>query len=369
MNPARELTRWFSHIPLRRRVVIANLPLLLLWDLMFFWHLQPLFPILHPNEIWELALAVVGIAGTIFLNVWLVRLPFASLRDLSRTMDEVAAGNLCLRANHGLTHEELVDSCVRSFNVMLDKLERECQRSQSLADLVIVAQEEERKRIARDVHDQSCQLLATIGIRLEHLKRKILSSPGKPDGCLEELEQVKLLTQEALRDLRHLAFDLRPAVLEEMGLRGALSCLFKEKLEKHGFHLNMTWVGPETRLPEEIEISLYRVAQEAVTNIVKHSYARSVTVHLTFSEDRIKMRISDDGRGFDLERCRISGNQCIGIHGMKERASLISGEFRVYSSPGQGTSILVSVPVSRSSVIEESEAVEVGKEDDKSIAS
>lgn len=348
------LIRWFASLPLSKRVLVVNFPLMCLWALMFAFHLGsylrlPNIPLqtLQQRQVWELTIAVAGAAGTILLNVWLARLPFASLKDLARTMDEVAAGNLYLRARKGLPHEELLGGIIRSFNVMLDKLETERQRSRSLANLVMVAQEEERKRIARDVHDQSCQVLAAVAIHAQHLQQKILASPdrARAEEYVEELGQIEALTRQVLKELKHLAFNLRPSLLEEMGLRRALGWLFMEALEDRGIHLEFKFEGLEIRFPEQIEIPLYRIAQEALANVVKHSMARNVTVSLTLTPELIKLVISDDGRGFVPESLSHAGDQFIGVQGMKERAELVSGELALDSSPGSGTTITVTVPV------------------------
>lgn len=333
------------------KILAANSALILAWGGAGLWILHHSFSA-APWGTPAMLLFGGAVVGSILLNSLLIHLALAPLRDLSDIMRAVARGETRLRARTHSLGGGMFDQCVESFNAMLDRLEatmaaleEERERSRQQAIQVIQAQEEERKRVARELHDETSQVLASLIIGLEQLHRNMPDSLPNCLACRSDVHRMKQNTDRILEELHRLAFNLRPSLLDDMGLRHALSWLIREQVEKKGIAVHFTLEGPDRRLPDEIEIALFRVAQEAITNILKYADASTVTVVLRHEADRVALEITDDGKGFDPERTRREGAKHLGLFGMRERVSLISGTFHLRSIPGEGTTISASIPV------------------------
>ena len=201
---------------------------------------------------------------------------------------------------------------------------------------VVQAQELERRRLARELHDETGQALTSILLGLKPLEDALADHPAH-DALGGLREQVV----SALQDVRRLAVELRPAVLDDFGLVPALERLTDAFAEQSGIRVDFhSALGP-ARLPSEVETTLYRVVQESLTNIVKHANARNVSVSLARRESGVAAVIEDDGAGFDQRTVRTEG---IGLLGMRERLALIDGRLEVESRPGAGTTIVAEVP-------------------------
>lgn len=297
---------------------------------------------------------------SIFINFVVVRLALEPTRDLSNTIARIAAGEFNVRANYHPLGERLINQSVEGLNRMLDTLERiietlekERERAREQAKLVLLAQEEERKRIARELHDEASQVLATLLLGIGEFSRKVRDKSGQNEGFQEELDRIGALTEEAIAELQRLAFNLRPSILDDMGLKPALTWLLREHLEKKKVRVSFAWTGSDAPLPGEVQIALFRVAQEALINIVKYAKARNVKVTVTQDGGQIDMSIEDDGCGFDPDPPGKDKENRLGIYGMQERISLVSGDFKMDSAPGKGTHIRVSIPLKLSNIREE----------------
>lgn len=227
------------------------------------------------------------------------------------------------------------------FKTMLDRLEEERTRSQRLAAQIIRAQEQERQRIARELHDEASQVLTGLTLRIEQMK--VLSQQS---GTIhsEDFDHLKTLATQISAEIRRLAFNLRPAMLEDLGLAQSLSTLFRDQLRKRGVRAFFTTEEQGLRLPSEVELTLFRITQEAVANIVKYSHATEVTAKLSREGNHLNLEIRDNGIGFDPQSLQLNKSQHLGISGMEERASLLEGKLDLTSSPGNGTRISLSVP-------------------------
>jgi signal transduction histidine kinase len=201
---------------------------------------------------------------------------------------------------------------------------------------VVQAQELERRRLARELHDETGQALTSILLGLKPLEEALADHPAQA-GLAELREQVV----SALQDVRRLAVELRPAVLDDFGLVPALERLIESYAEQSGIRVDFHSALGEARLPSDVETALYRVVQEALTNIAKHANAGSVSVSVARRETTVAATIEDDGEGFDLRFVREDG---IGLIGMRERLALIEGRLHVESRPGVGTTIVAEVP-------------------------
>lgn len=221
--------------------------------------------------------------------------------------------------------------------------EKEALRGE-LLERVVAAQEEERKRLARDLHDQTGQTLTGLAMGLRSVESLLGSNPAPVQQRLHDLEE---MSTAAIDDLRQLIADLRPAQLDDLGLVAALREMAKNMGARTRMTVEVNVSGSRRRLRSEIETILYRLAQEALTNAGRHSHATRAAIELSFGDASITLRISDNGVGFVPESVMKSQSprRAWGLLGMQERVSLVGGEFRLESAPGQGTRVIAEIPL------------------------
>jgi signal transduction histidine kinase len=224
---------------------------------------------------------------------------------------------------------------------MLDALATYRGRLRALSSQVITAQEEERKRISRELHDDTAQVLFAQLLRLTALKASPSADVRGTAAALEEM------TAEALEGVRRLALELRPPALDDLGLQAALADLAQRFGEQLGIPIDYQPRGPRGRLPAEVELVLYRVAQEALTNVAKHAQASHVWIDLDRDPNDVTLSVRDDGRGFDpaQETQRDGRGLGLGLFGMAERVGLVGGCFTIWSRPGEGAEIFAFIPL------------------------
>ncbi len=219
------------------------------------------------------------------------------------------------------------------------RIEEEQRRTELLRALA-EAQEGERRRIAHELHDQMEQQLAALKLGLERL--------GDSAGDRDRVGPLLGLVQQIGRDVHRIAVELRPATLDDLGLEAALSNCVGEWAERTGIEVDFHHDGLEDgRLSSPIETALFRVVQEALTNVLKHAEAAGVTVILECRGEHLQLIIEDDGRGFDCEAAvvRSVAERRLGLAGMKERVDAIGGTFLAESTPGRGTSLFIRIPL------------------------
>jgi PAS domain S-box-containing protein len=204
------------------------------------------------------------------------------------------------------------------------------------------AQEEERKRIARELHDETVQALATLLLDIEAISR---ARKPLPRGVIEGMEQVRGKVTRIAEELSRLSRALRPSVLDQLGLVAAVELILGDLSRTGRISGRLEVTGQQRRLPAEVELGLFRITQEAVSNARKHSSASTVSVTVGFLPDGVSVAISDDGKGFELpgSLSDLAAMGKLGLVGMQERAQLLDGEFRVQSAPGKGTLVRVSL--------------------------
>ena len=203
------------------------------------------------------------------------------------------------------------------------------------------AQEDERRRIARELHDQLGQHLTALALGL----KVIQSGLPNPSPGLDQLQELQSLTDRIGREVHNLALELRPTALDDLGLRVTLGNYAETWGERAGVAVDFQSAGVDGRLPPDIETTLYRVVQEALTNVLKHAGARRVSVVLQGAPGHVVAVVEDDGRGFDTEQGAGSGARSLGILGMRERMELVGGELTIDSTPGRGTTVIARVPL------------------------
>ena len=221
--------------------------------------------------------------------------------------------------------------------------DRERARADMLAR-VIEAQEAERARVARDLHDQIGQGLTSVLLGLRLVDGALAVDPPDLGEVRARSEEVRDLVVDAMDQLRQLAFELRPTVLDDIGLVTALQRLVQDTSARSGLPvaLALDAIDDETRLPPDVETVVYRVVQEALTNVCRHARASRATVEVAGGPDGVRTTVVDDGAGFDPDAVPAGS---LGLTGMRERASLVGGTLQITSAPGAGTGVTLDVPV------------------------
>jgi signal transduction histidine kinase len=237
----------------------------------------------------------------------------------------------------------------RRMQVIFEDVTAETKRHdliEAYAGQVVLGQEEERRHIAQELHDGPLQALI-------HLCRQIDSMDGAPaagagagaeHANAPSLASMRATVEETVAELRSIARGLRPSVLDDLGLVASLNQVLTDASRRQGFETSFGVEGDVRRLPSAVELAMFRIAQEAVTNVERHASARHVDLTLEFADDGLRLRVLDDGVGFDRDRRGDDGSS-LGLPGMAERARLIGGQLRVWSEAGHGTVVDVRVPV------------------------
>jgi two-component system sensor histidine kinase UhpB len=288
---------------------------------------------------WDLLILALAIVLTLCTNLWMLQRrfqPLESLIDQIEAIDPAEPTPLELRRSDPV---EEIDRLASSFHGLLERIEEERRRSGQLA---MRAQEEERRRLARDLHDEVNQALTAILLRLEALAQE--TSPERAP----ELTELKRLVNQAMDELLNLARQLRPSALDDHGLLAALETQLKRFSARSGIEARLDTSGDPDALPDVVQTAIYRVTQEALTNVTRHAGATVVELLVAEDDGGIELRVSDDGRGFDpavLPHVNsLTPGRGLGLIGMAERARLVGGELDVRSAPGGGTTITLRVP-------------------------
>jgi PAS domain S-box-containing protein len=207
-------------------------------------------------------------------------------------------------------------------------------------DEITRTQEKERERIARELHDETIQNLATLLLDIEALSTHITQLP---DDDLKHLEQIRERIEATMEGVRRFSFELRPGVLDQLGLLPAIGSLVEGMSGRVDTRVEI--IGTERRLPPEVELALFRIAQEALVNLRKHSSAEKAVVQIEFTRNKVRLDVTDNGRGFTLpERLSdLDSKSNLGILGMRERAYLVGGSFSIHTEVGSGTTVTVEV--------------------------
>lgn len=263
-------------------------------------------------------------------------------------------GSLCVgtRAQRNFCAEEvsLLSAIASQIAVAVEnaRLYAEVARKErirgELLRQVIGVQEDERKRIARDLHDRVSQALTALLYTLE-----TAAATTDPAGASSLLARMQQLLQQTLEEVYDLIFDLRPSLLDHLGLVPALQCYAERNLEVVGVRVHLEQSGAPRRLPSPVETALFRVVQEALCNIVQHAAASNVYIILDFQDRSVSVMVEDDGIGFDVDAVEHSTDfrRGLGLLGMRERIELLGGDLIISSAPGKGTSVAMRVPLAQ----------------------
>jgi len=267
-----------------------------------------------------------GVLAILLGNALLLRRRLQPLEKIIDTMEHVDLHTHVSRSPAGRMESEEVARLQAAFNGMLDRLEEERLGG---ARAVLRAQEQERQRIAQDLHDEVNQALTAIVLRLE------AALQGAPPALARELRETKRLAAQAMDELLHIARELRPTALDDHGLLPALRAQVSDFQERTGIHADFQRRGTTPPLSDDQQLVIYRVTQESLSNVAQHAGAENVRVELSFV-GRTVLRISDDGRGVNGDS---NGDGGLGLSGMQERALLVGGELDIDSVSGRGTTV------------------------------
>jgi two-component system, NarL family, sensor histidine kinase UhpB len=282
-----------------------------------------------PIRTTELEVLVVGVVVMLLIDLLLLALVLAPVRRLGRLMRDVDPLRPGVRASVGPWASSEAASLARAFNGMLDRLEAERRES---ARRELAAQEAERSRVARELHDEVGQALTAIALRAESAIKDGASQP-------QALEDIVDVVHASLSDVRRITRELRPEALEDLGLTDALISLCL-RLERQGpMRILRNLSSDRPKLDPEVELVVYRVAQEALTNALRHSEATQVDVGLQAASAGVELTVSDNGRGVAGEPHGGGG-----LSGMRERALLIDARLATASTPGGGFTVRLTVP-------------------------
>lgn|GEM_PF-2034729 len=251
----------------------------------------------------------------------------ASRNDQPLTPDESAL----VQAIGGLVGVALENAALR------ERMTAQQDRLRALAGGTLRAREEEARRIAHALHDEASQLLASVHIALDNLIQQVPEHAGT-------LQEVHALLDRVETQLRRLSRELRPTILDDLGLAPAVEWLAQGVADRTGLAISV--VAPSDRLPPEVETAVYRIVQEALTNVVRHARATKVQVDVRRGDSTIRAVVRDDGQGFDVPATLARrGDRGLGLIGMRERVEALGGKLSIESRPGKGTEISLTIPV------------------------
>ena len=287
-----------------------------------------------PIETGQFALLLAGFVVLLVLNLVLLRRVLSPLFRLTEVMSSVDPDRPGRRLSGVNPLSSEGQALAEAFNAMLDRLE---SARHEAARTALAAQEGERLRVAQELHDEIGQTLTAVTIRAER------AADGDPALAAQALRQVADAVRESLDEVRRIARELRPEALDDLGLVNALIALCTRVGAQGGPRVRRELQGELPPLPPDVELVVYRIAQEGLTNALRHSGADSVTVSLKADAETVTLSVTDDGEGMPPELPPGTA----GIAGMRERALLVGGRLSIESRPGQGTEVRLTIPAPR----------------------
>lgn len=335
-RPAGALLR----VPLFYKILIANAALVLVGAIVGSTVTARFVRAEPGGSVADLAwlLGAAGVVLSVLVNAAILRIALSPLDTLERTAGRVQAGDLDARAPVSPVADREMVRLTRTFNAMLDAAAAYRTRLREVAVRALGAAEEERKRIARELHDETAQTLAALLIRI-----RILRGSRDPQVLDDGLDQMRRDIGEALEGVRRFARGLRPPALDELGLVPAIESHVRALEEITGILFQVQADDAGQPLEPEAELAVYRIVQESLSNVVRHAGASRVTLRVQSGNGRLVVTIHDDGRGFSPAQVMEEGGG-LGLFGMQERAAYLGGKVEVQSEPGQGTQVRAEIP-------------------------
>ena len=316
-------------VPLPVKLIGASSAALAIAAVVFAFHPPAL------NHRWVITAAFILALAVNMVLVWLALHP---VRELSRVAEAIAQGQWGSRVRSSVLADRRISRAGLAINQVLDEVQIERSRTRSLARRVMREQDEERSRIARDLHDSTAQTLTAVTLQLSAAARDCTDGSAK-----EKLADVRELLGRALEEVRATAHGLYPRVLEDLGLVAALTWLARSTSARSGLVVHVIADESVPAAGSDIGAALYRVAQEGVQNAERHGNATHVSIALTSDEGHVTMVVKDDGRGFDVDEAAARGG--MGLFSMRDRMSLVGGTLQVESTRGRGTIVTAAAPL------------------------
>jgi len=261
--------------------------------------------------------------------------------------DSVKSGNGRLKREIGrrAVVQQALEKSERHYGLLLEKSRRMQEHLRRLSHEILSAQEEERKKISRELHDEIGQTLTAVNVKLAALKNE---ATANTTGFKKKIASTQRLVERSMDTVHRFARELRPPHLDDLGLVPALQSFIKDYTKRTRIPVHFTAFGGVERLSGDRRTVLYRVAQEALTNVVKHAQATLVEVRIQRRRGDICMEIQDNGKSFQVERVLFATQiKRLGLLGMRERVEMVDGEFSIESAPGKGTTIRARIPFGR----------------------
>lgn len=241
---------------------------------------------------------------------------------------------------------EALEQREQAYQRALRDLQTEARARATLLEKLVSAQEDERRRIARELHDETSQSLAALALNID--TANLALAAGEPAEAVQHLQISKAIAARLLDDVHRLIRDLRPSLLDDLGLSAAIAWYGEQRLKPLGIAVEFQRDGTDQRLPDAIETAIFRIAQEAIANVVKHAKASKVRIALQVRGGFVALAIEDDGRGFEVPRtdaAALMGSQGMGLQSIQERVSALGGEMSIQSAPGKGTRLFIRIPL------------------------
>lgn len=299
-------------------------------------------------EWWLILLFIsIGTSLSVVINFWIIKSALRPLNQLSRLVNQVQNGQTHIDPQY----LQPTDPDIYQLTATLDSLVRQLNARnlelRALSERAINSLEEEQRRIALTLHDDTGQALSMLIINLERLESQL---PPDEDQLIEKVIKSRELAQDSLASLRKIVYGLRPSILDDLGLIPAIRWYARTNLEEAGIRVELHTDEDMSPISSHLISTIFRIAQEAINNIVRHSKATMVDISLHQQGPEIILEVNDDGQGFDMVIAHDEALQLqhLGLLSIQERAELAGGELKIRSAPGRGTHISVCVPMAGS---------------------
>lgn len=331
------------HIPLSSKVVTANCVVVTLAAVIgvicAIQHVREYPGDPHYDLINLFAATVFAIS--LVLNGLVMKVVLAPLDRLQAALEDIGRGEPEVRLTAGPISDEQFDYIITGINQILNTQEQNAQQLHHFSHKILQAQEEERRRIARELHDEAAQTLTSLLLYIKLLEK----SQNQEEA--QRIQNLRNLTVYALDEIRGVAMALHPKILDEWGLEAALGQYVEGLKSASPTQVTLQVIGGRSeRLPRELELAFYRTAQEGLNNIVRHAHAQSAQLILKRQATWLTMEIQDDGIGFDAAGALARQPRGMGLSNMSERLALVKGELVIESQVGKGTWLLARAPIS-----------------------
>lgn len=332
----------FSHISLFQRIALGNTFIIIVGAIagtLITRHLA------RKSVDWWLIFffAAAGILLSLGINFWILRHALRPLNDLRLLVERLVVGDRNFDLSSIINPDSDTIQLARSLDKLVTEIEVSNRRLRAFSERAISAQEDERMNIARSLHDDTGQALAMLIISLDRLDEQI---PEKETKLKKQLAEARGIAANALGELRHIVFGLRPTILDDLGLTAAIRWYVRTNLEKAGVRVIIKTPRKPIEVSSSVMTALFRITQEAINNIVRHAHAKKAMISLHNETNIIYLSVEDDGCGFNMDQTveHALSLHKLGLLGIRERAELLGGKLIITSTPDHGTRLDIRIP-------------------------